>query len=180
MKDLHLCKGTLLYGEIVNEINISATDGTESIKPTLQVIDALRLGNLSLTDLPYGERIDCMKTYCEAANFETVPYRYRIRFKTIQNLSDLCNGGISYDLKWKSHIVYLPCVSFDCVKNFFNVNSLFLLNINELQSMGLMHTNAYQILISDGCSKLSTETENFSLPFDQICNHLQQISSQIL
>ena len=105
-------------------------------------------------------------TYCEAANFETVPYRYRIRFKTIQKLSYLCKGGISYDLKWKSHTEYLPCVRFDCVKNFLNVNSLFLLNINKLQSKGLMHTNTRQILISDDWSKLSTEAVDFSLPFE--------------
>lgn len=178
MKDLQLCKGTLLYGEIVNEINISDIDGTETIKPTLQVIDALRLGDVSLTDLPYGERIDCIKTYCEAVNFEAVPFKYRIRLKTIQNLSYLCNGGISYDLKWKSHTMYLPCVSFDCAKNFFNVNSLLLLSISELQSMELMHINAHQIMISGSCSKLNTETEieDCSLPFHQICDHLQQIS----
>lgn len=70
VKNLQLCKGTLLYGECVRE-NIEpkptkseATNQESYYKYTLQVIDALRLGDQSLSNMRFEERYKLNKQHC--------------------------------------------------------------------------------------------------------------------
>lgn len=53
--DFKLVEGTILYGEIVQEHNISEKLEAHE-KRSLHVIDALRLGDTSLADLSFAER----------------------------------------------------------------------------------------------------------------------------
>lgn len=61
VKDVKLAQGTLLYGEMVKERIVQRVPGASDYKKEIQrqslhVIDALRLGNTSLADLPFTER----------------------------------------------------------------------------------------------------------------------------
>lgn len=61
IKHVKLAQGTLLYGEMVKERIVQKVPGTfdykeEVQRQSLHVIDALRLGNTSLADLPFTER----------------------------------------------------------------------------------------------------------------------------
>lgn len=61
VKNLHLAVGTCLLGELIKEnVKFKTTDPLqpekECEKYSLHVIDALRLGNVSLADLPLQER----------------------------------------------------------------------------------------------------------------------------
>lgn len=59
---MQLCKGTVLYGEFVKEINTLKTDAACTsdekmpFRYTLQVIDALQLGDISLGNMKFKER----------------------------------------------------------------------------------------------------------------------------
>lgn len=62
VKNLQLCKGTVLYGELVKEISslksdeIFAPNEKHKYRYTLHVIDALQLGEKSLANLRFKER----------------------------------------------------------------------------------------------------------------------------
>lgn len=57
VKNLHLVRGTILYGELVKEKHYMENGaGKMGLKYSLHVIDALRLGDLYLTDLKFEER----------------------------------------------------------------------------------------------------------------------------
>lgn len=55
VKCVKLVRGTVLFGELVKEF---ASKASRKYKKSLHVIDALRLGDTSLADLPYQERSD--------------------------------------------------------------------------------------------------------------------------
>lgn len=55
VKNLNLVCGTLLYGELVKENSHNKNFDVTEIK-SLHVIDALRLGDISLADLSFDER----------------------------------------------------------------------------------------------------------------------------
>lgn len=53
--NLKLVEGTILYGELVKEYNVS--EGFQEIETKcLHVVDALRLGDIALSDLSFNER----------------------------------------------------------------------------------------------------------------------------
>lgn len=62
MKNLHLVRGTVLYGEFVKEKIHSKSQSSDSeaenecYRYSLHVIDALRLGDQSVTELKFHER----------------------------------------------------------------------------------------------------------------------------
>lgn len=61
VKKLQLIRGTLLFGEMVKETVIERSTESQECekliqKHSLHVIDALRLGDTSLADLPFKER----------------------------------------------------------------------------------------------------------------------------
>lgn len=59
---MQLCKGTVLYGEFVKEVNEIKTDGSNTLNEkrrnryALHVIDALQLGEQSLGNMRFKER----------------------------------------------------------------------------------------------------------------------------
>lgn len=55
VKNLSLVSGTILYGEIVKEVTVDENFHAVE-KKCLHVIDAMRLGDVSLADLSYEER----------------------------------------------------------------------------------------------------------------------------
>lgn len=56
-KGLHLFPGTVLYGEMTKEIiTTHQEDDNKFEKFSLHVIDAIKLGDVSLMDLPFNER----------------------------------------------------------------------------------------------------------------------------
>lgn len=55
VKNLNLIAGSLLYGEMVKEYSLN--DDLKKVETkSFHIIDALRLGDVSLADLPYSER----------------------------------------------------------------------------------------------------------------------------
>lgn len=61
VKNVQLVRGTLLYGELVKECNVFKKDVNvnpdgRGFKYSLHVVDALRLGEKSLSDLKFKER----------------------------------------------------------------------------------------------------------------------------
>lgn len=62
VKNLQLCKGTLLYGEFVKEKietktnETSSSERKQSYRYTLHVVDALQLGEMSLVNMRFNER----------------------------------------------------------------------------------------------------------------------------
>lgn len=60
MKNMQLCKGTVLYGEFVKEkiepkLN-EISDRNQIYRYTLHVVDALQLGEMSLINMRFNER----------------------------------------------------------------------------------------------------------------------------
>lgn len=56
VKRLKLIPGTILFGELVKE-KIPSTTENETERYSLHVIDALRLGEFNIANLPYNERL---------------------------------------------------------------------------------------------------------------------------
>jgi ATP-dependent DNA ligase len=61
VKNLQLCRGTLLYGELVKEKSFSNNNSDEEAekeeyKFSLHVIDAIQLGDHNLSNLNFEER----------------------------------------------------------------------------------------------------------------------------
>lgn len=56
MKKLRLVPGTILFGELVRE-KVESTIENQIECYSLHVIDALRLGEFNVADLPFSERL---------------------------------------------------------------------------------------------------------------------------
>lgn len=122
IKNVRLVKGTLIYGEMVQEKCINKSN-EEIEKQSLHVIDAMRLGDISLADLPFTERAELIQTYCSAVNFETSGDTIRIRHKPLNLLScfKVCTDNISI----------LPTLCFNSHLERFAVNSILFLKTTK-------------------------------------------------
>lgn len=83
---MYLPLGTLLYGEWVKEKVIMEHSSSSEImhRHSLHVIDALRLGDLKLTDIKFEERYVIIKFYynelCEVKLTKLTPYLYFFQY----------------------------------------------------------------------------------------------------
>ncbi|GJQ76908.1 hypothetical protein Trydic_g15109 [Trypoxylus dichotomus] len=134
VKNMHLNKGTVLFGELVKEKCISIRTGEETIKFSLHVIDALRLGDVSLADLPFEERAKSISIFCEALNFEG-DNEIRIRPKEARHLMDLHTKNIiEYKQASQEYITYLKTISGYNGSEYHSVNSILLVKIDSHQT----------------------------------------------
>ncbi|KAK9718089.1 FtsJ-like methyltransferase [Popillia japonica] len=135
VKNMHLNKGTLLYGETVKEKCVSWRTGVETEKLCLQVIDALRLGDISLADLSFEERAKSIRIFCEAINFEVEPDDVRIRLKEARFLHDMYTQNIvEYKHETREYITHMDPLGPKNSNEFHSVNSLLFLKINSHQT----------------------------------------------
>ncbi|KRT81962.1 hypothetical protein AMK59_5051 [Oryctes borbonicus] len=130
VKNMHLNRGTVLYGEIVKEKCISMRDGIETEKLSLHVIDALRLGDVSLADLSFEERAKSISIFCEAINFE-VDGDVRIRPKEARCLQDLYTKNI---IEYKQETREYNAVGAKNSNEYYSVNAILFLKVNSHQS----------------------------------------------
>ncbi|KAF5272716.1 hypothetical protein FQA39_LY07743 [Lamprigera yunnana] len=130
VKKLQLIRGTLLYGELVNERVLEKVGDQvkEATRQSLHVVDALRLGDISLADLTFRERADLIETYCQAVNHESHVDRIRIRTKPVQNITTLHSLLESTNKLTNST---LPILGYNNIREFYTVNSMMLLHINK-------------------------------------------------
>lgn len=134
MKNIKLSKGTLLFGEIVKEKSLSIRDGIETEKFTLHVIDALKLGGLSLADLSFDERIKLICIFCEAINFEFNNSDVRIRPKVGKSLNTLTSNILEYNKETCEYITNLSILGPKSSSEYHSVNSLLFLKSNSHQT----------------------------------------------
>lgn len=78
---MQLCKGTVLYGEFVKEISTLKTDASCTsdekmpFRYTLQVIDALQLGDKFLGNMKFKERfVIFFITICKNKYFDQISF----------------------------------------------------------------------------------------------------------
>lgn len=143
VKGVELVRGTVLFAELVREF--TGEDDTSNRK-SLHVIDALRLGETSLADLPYHERflednsphftgtqyvkvlcyfrLDLISIYCQAVNRACHSDLAHVRLKSVLPLSDMTTAilpTLSNNGEWK-----LPVHDVTIKPNYYGVNSLLL------------------------------------------------------
>ncbi|XP_044272815.1 cap-specific mRNA (nucleoside-2'-O-)-methyltransferase 1 isoform X2 [Tribolium madens] len=161
VKNLQLVRGTLLYGELVKEkCSMENSVGKVGYKYSLHVIDALRLGDLYLTDLKFDERIKLIKVYCKAINYEFRTNSIRIRAKTIDELQSLpLNGHLNKDKIFGTYFSPLPVLGYKVNNECYEVNSILLLKTSEHQSFHSTYVLRVQIFLEEDRQKfLSLES----------------------
>lgn len=159
-RNIRLNRGTLLYGEMVKEKCISMQEGTETEKLSLHVIDALRLGETSLADLSFPERIVCIDTFCQAVNFEHDETTARIRLKLTKPLRTLHTENIiEYNNKTCEYITHLAVLGASNSDEYHLVNSLLFLKISSYQ----IFNSTYVLRVLVGLRKENANKHTFSL-----------------
>ncbi|KAJ8919707.1 hypothetical protein NQ315_006235 [Exocentrus adspersus] len=153
VKNLHLVKGTLLYGELVKEVNVfnksvDVNSDAQSTRFSLQVVDALRLGDKSLSNLRFKERMEMLHLYCKSVNKESSPNCTRIRPKIMGDLSSLPSKPLlKKDKLTGVYTSSLPVIGYNTFSEMFNANSLLLLKTNDNQSFYSTFVLRVQIFI---------------------------------
>ncbi|RZC32066.1 cap-specific mRNA (nucleoside-2'-O-)-methyltransferase 1, partial [Asbolus verrucosus] len=128
VKNLQLTRGTLLYGELVKEDFIAKNTCILNIelqqhKYSLHVIDALRLGDVSLVDLKFEERIHLIGIFCKAVNHEFRANAIRIRPKTINTLESLCTDfNLRKNELFGNYIAPLPVLGYKVNEESYETN----------------------------------------------------------
>ncbi|XP_022920203.2 cap-specific mRNA (nucleoside-2'-O-)-methyltransferase 1 [Onthophagus taurus] len=169
-KNIRLNKGSLVYGELVKEESILEND-EKSEQISLQIIDALRLENTSLADLPFQERLVCIKTFCQALNFEGCPNNIRIRAKSVIPLKSIDkNQLINFNHNTNRYETSLDVLGFNSKEEHFFVNSILLMNGNQGYSFDTTYVLRVQVFIN--------ESENDkSIPFEKILDYKQKCNN---
>jgi cap1 methyltransferase len=136
VKNLQLCRGTLLYGELVKEKSFSNNNSDEEAekeeyKFSLHVVDAIQLGDHNLSNLNFEERNSWIQIYCKAINHEFKTNTIRIRPKIINKLHSLpANFCLRRDNTGNCSSL-LPILGHKIKEESYVVNSLLLLKTNK-------------------------------------------------
>ncbi|KAG5882165.1 hypothetical protein JTB14_002889 [Gonioctena quinquepunctata] len=150
VRNLELCRGTLLYGEFVKEmVHKAQSNNEETIKYSLHVIDALRLGEKSLEDLPFDERLKFIKIYCKSVNRELLSNSVRIRPMVIDSFSNISTKPLDIKDRQGNKYMTLPLLGYDSVLEEMGVNSLLLLKTNTSQTFYSTYILRVQIFINN-------------------------------
>lgn len=171
VKGLKLVKGTLLFGEIVTEIS-SQAETTEKLEvKTLHVIDALRLGDISLADLDFQERSVLIQTYCKSINFETAGDQFRIRPKLSDKLINIhANSLIHYAFIANALYTHLPTLGYGAFREHFIVNSILLLKTGENHFFNTTYVLRTQVFLEKSNDEEKTED---SLQYDAVLQYVK-------
>ncbi|KAF5297429.1 hypothetical protein FQR65_LT01360 [Abscondita terminalis] len=150
IKKLALIRGTLLYGEMVKEkvLEKRGDEVKEATRRSLHVMDALRLGDTSLADLPLQERLELIHTYCQAVNHESRFDYIRVRAKPTEQFRSTSNSHEHFPLKIIPHISTLPTLGLQTISESYEVNSVIFFNSNKEISFQNTFTNRVQIFLS--------------------------------
>lgn len=122
VKKLKLIAGTVLFGEMIRE-KIVEDSGRKTIKQSLHVIDALRLGDKSLMNLSFSKRMEDIKIYCQAANHESRLNHIRIRTKGKMEM-------LTPSMLDEDNCFNLPVLGYKSRQESYQVNSVLFLNSN--------------------------------------------------
>ncbi|KAF2902960.1 hypothetical protein ILUMI_03229 [Ignelater luminosus] len=151
VKHLKLIRGTLLYGEMVKE-TVAIQECEKLVqKHSLHVIDALRLGDTSLADLPFKERLDLIETYCQAVNHESQPDGVRVRVKMAYPIEELnsIQSLVVPGRNEENNYCILPTLGFNSIKEYYVANSILFLKIDQDQLFHSTFLSRIQVFIDD-------------------------------
>ncbi|VEN43647.1 unnamed protein product [Callosobruchus maculatus] len=174
VKNLALGRGTVLYGEFVKEsVKLKNRNAEEkcSFRYSLHVIDALQLGDKSLMNLSFKERVNMIKVYCKAVNKESYTGTVRVRSKLIEPVANLVFKSLIRKKKNnKQYFQSLPVLGFNSNEESYDINSLLFLKTNSSQSFHSTYVLRVQMFLkSESCSD---EKKYFSL--DEIVSNLKE------
>ncbi|KAK4873141.1 hypothetical protein RN001_015170 [Aquatica leii] len=171
IKKLLLIRGTLLYGEMINEKVLKKVDDEvkEVTRRSLHVIDALRLGDTSLADLPLRERLELIETYCQAVNHESRIDHIRVRAKPMHQFLTIPALCSQLPLEIIPFDSILPTLGLQSITESYEVNSVMFLNGGTEISFQDTFTTRIQTFLSnnkdepDAAGSVLTLTLNSSI-----------------
>ncbi|CAG9816211.1 unnamed protein product [Phaedon cochleariae] len=173
VKNIHLCKGTLLFGEFVKEKCTTKIEGqeVEGLRYSLHVIDALRLGDTNLGKMSFIERLKLINVYCAAVNKESQTNSVRIRPKPIYNLTNITSDNpIRSDMNGKMYS-NLPLLGYKSLSEVYDVKSLLLLKLNSSQTFNSTYVLRVQIFLKDA---ETDATESSTLSVEDVISEIKQ------
>lgn len=157
VKKLQLIRGTLLFGEMVKESVVQRSCTSPQFerlvqRQSLHVIDAMRLGDTSLADLPFNERLDLIETYCQAINHESQLDHVRVRIKMAHPLQELSSidSLVTPEKNEESNHCMLPTLGFNSIKEYYVANSMLLFRTNWDQLFHSTFASRVQIFLNEG------------------------------
>lgn len=164
VKKLKLIAGTVLFGEMIKE-KIVEDNGRKTIKQSLHVIDALRLGHKSLVNLSFSKRMEDIKIFCQAANHESRLNHIRIRAKSkIEMLTpSMLDEDSCFDL---------PILGYKSRRESYQVNSVLFLNSNKDLVFHESFTLQQRVVLSKIAAYENDEGAK-KLPFNLIVNTIK-------
>lgn len=168
IKNLKLIKGTILFGEVVMEKCLDKGTAREEVK-SLHVIDAIRLGDTIIVDLPFKERLQMITAFCKAMNFETCPTNVRLRPKVFDCLGNISNNPLIHfneeDQKYQS---VLPTVGIGNLEEKYNVHSMLFLKTDDRQQFHTTYVLRARLFIDS----LELEDDEISVKYETLIHGL--------